>query len=89
MFCVKYKKIVNLWDIIKDNLGYKSKSRKVSNFSESSVPIASVRDIYEGHLSLKDTDDGQSNLAIKIKNLDKGKKKTKKQLNYLETLKEK
>ena len=75
MFCVKYKKIVNLWDIIKDNLGYKSKSRKVSNFSESSVPIASVRDIYEGHLSLKDTDDGQSNLAIKIKNLDKGKKK--------------
>ena len=34
-------------------------------------------DILEWHLSLKDTDDDQSNFAAKIKNLDRGKKQLK------------
>ena len=38
--CDKLKEIVNLQDIIKtDNLRYKSKSRKVSNFSEYYLTI--------------------------------------------------
>ena len=36
-----------------------------------------LRDIHEGHLSLKDADDEQSNFAAQIKNLGKGKKKKK------------
>ena len=37
-----------------------------------------LRDIHEGHLSLKDADDEQSNFAAQIKNLGKDKKnKTK------------
>ena len=36
----KLKETVNLQDIIKtDNLRYKSKSRKISNFSEYYLPI--------------------------------------------------
>ena len=61
-------------DIIKtDNLRYKSKSRKVYNFSRYSLPIVFLRDIDQGHLSLKDADKKQSNFAAKIKNLDNGK----------------
>ena len=30
-----------------------------------------LRDLYEGHLSLKDADDKQSNFAAKLKDLDK------------------
>ena len=61
-------------DIIKtDNLRYKSKSRKVYNFSKYSLPIFFLRDIDQGHLSLKDADKKQSNFAAKIKNLDNGK----------------
>ena len=37
----------------------------------SLVNIVFLRDIYEGHLSLKDADDKQSNFATKLKNLDK------------------
>ena len=47
------KEIVNLQFIMKtDNLRYKSKSKKVYNFSEYSLPIIFLRDIHEGHLSL-------------------------------------
>ena len=61
-------------DIIKtDNLRYKSKSRKVYNSSKYSLPIVFLRDIDQGHLSLKDADKKQSNFAAKIKNLDNGK----------------
>ena len=45
-------------DIIKtDNLRYRSKSRKVYNFSKYSLAIVFLRDIHEGHLSLKDADE--------------------------------
>ena len=37
----------------------------------NSLCLLFLRDIYEGHLSIKD----QSNFAIKLKNLDKSKKK--------------
>ena len=61
-------------DITKtDNLRYRSKSRKVYNFSKYSLPIVFLRDIHEGHLSLKDADEKQSNFAAKIKNLDNSK----------------
>ena len=33
-----------------------------------------LRDIHEGHLSLKNTDDEEINFAAKLTNLDKGKK---------------
>ena len=38
--------------------------------------LFSFKYIHEGHLSLKDYDYEQSNFPIKIKNWDKGKKKT-------------
>ena len=61
---VKLKEIVKLKDIIKtDNLRYKSKSRKVYNFSEYSLPIVFLSDIHERSLSLKHADDEQSNFA--------------------------
>ena len=79
LICDKLKEIVNLQNIIRtDNLRYKSKSRKVYNFSEYSLPIVFLRDIHEGHLSLKYGDDEQSNFVAKRKNLDKGKKQLKK-----------
>ena len=63
----KVKEIVNLQEIIKmDNLRYKSKSRKVY--------------IHEGHSSLKDADDEQSNFGAKIKKLDEDKKTIEKEL---------
>ena len=58
---------------MQDNLRYKSKSRKVYNFSQYSFPIVFLRDIHERHLSLKDADEKQSNFAAKIKNLDNSK----------------
>ena len=74
----KLKEIVNLQDIIKaDNLSYKSISRIVYNFSECSLPIVFLRDIHDGHLSLKDADDEQINFAAQLKNLDNGKKQLK------------
>ena len=36
-----------------------------------------LRDIHEGHLSLKHTDNGQSNFVAKIKSSDKGNKQLK------------
>ena len=55
---VKLKEIVNLQGIIKlDELYYKSKRRKVYNFSEYSLPIVFLRDVHKGYLSLKDADD--------------------------------
>ena len=40
LICANLKEIVNLQDIIKtDKLNYKSKHRKVYNFSEYSLPI--------------------------------------------------
>ena len=47
------------------------------------MSIVFLRDIDEGHLSLKYADDGQINFAAKIKNLDKGKKAIEKKLNNL------
>ena len=74
----KLKEIVNLQAIIKmDELHYKSKPRKVYNFSEYSLPIVFLRDIHKEYLSLEDADDDQSNFAAKLKGLDKLKKRTK------------
>ena len=74
----KLIEFVGLQDVIKTyNLRYKSKSRKVYNFSEYfSIVVFFFKYIHEGHLSLKDSDYEQSNFPIKIKNWDKGKKKT-------------
>ena len=54
-------------DIIKIELHYKSKRRKVYNFNKYSLLIVFLRDIHEGHLSLED-DGHQSNFAAKLKN---------------------
>ena len=63
----KLKETVNLQDIIKtDNLRNKSKSFADCFF----------RDMHEGHISLKDADDGQSIFAEKLKNLAKSRKTT-------------
>ena len=69
-------------DITKtDELYYKSKCRKVYNFSEYSLPIAFLRDIHQGYLSLKDADDDeQSKFTNRLKNIDKGIKSVEKKL---------
>ena len=46
---------------------------------EYSLPIF-LRDIHEGHLSLKHADNGHSNFVAKTKSLDKGNKQLKKGL---------
>ena len=62
-------------DVIEiDNLREISKSRRVYNFSEYSLPIVFLRGIHERHLSWKDADDEQSIFAAKIKYLDKSEK---------------
>ena len=77
----KLKEIVKLQDIIETyNLSYKSKSRKVYNFSEYSLPIVFLRDVHEGHLSLENANDVLSNLAAKFKYLDESKKTIEKEL---------
>ena len=62
-----------------DNLRYKSESRKIYNFSEHFLPIVFLKDMHEGHLSLKYGDDEHSNFVAKRKNLDKGKKTIEKE----------
>ena len=57
---------------MKDNLNYKSKSGKTYNLNEYSLPIAFLRDIHEGYLSLEDADNKQSNFTTELKNFDKG-----------------
>ena len=42
----KLKEIDNLQDIKTDELNYKSKCRKIYNFSEYSLPIAICQEIY-------------------------------------------
>ena len=79
MICAKLKEIVNLQDIIKtDELYYKSKRRKVYNFSKYSLSIAFLRNTHEGCLSLKDADDEGSKFVAELKNLDKDKKQLEK-----------
>ena len=68
----KLKEILELEDIIKkDDLNYKSKHRKIYNFSKYSLPIVFLRDIYEGHLSIERPDNKQSNFANELKDFDK------------------
>ena len=68
----KLKEILELEDIIKkDDLNYKSKHRKIYNFSKYSLPIVFLRDIYEGHLSIERPDNEQSNFANELKDFDK------------------
>ena len=45
-------------------------------YLKSYLPIF-LRDIHEGHLSLKHADNGQSNFVAKIKSSDKGNKQLK------------
>ena len=78
LVCAKLKEIVNLADIIKtDEPHFKSKHRKVYNFSEYSLSVF-LRDIHERYLSLEDANDEQNNCAAKLKNLGKVKKQLKK-----------
>ena len=68
----KLKEILELEDIIKkDDLNYKSKHRKIYNFSKYSLPIVFLRDICEGHLSIERRDNKQSNFANELKDFDK------------------
>ena len=62
-------------DIIKkDDLNCKQKCRKTYNFCKNSLPIAFLRDLQEGHLSIKGADNKESNFADQLKNFDKGTK---------------
>ena len=67
----KLKEIVELQNVKKYDLNYKSKREKTYNFSNYSVPIAFFRDIHEGNLSLGDADFKQSNSATELKNYEK------------------
>ena len=79
----KLKEMVNLQHVIKtDELHYKPKRRKFYNFNKYSLPIVFLRDIHEGHLLLKDSDDEESNFAAKMKNLDKDKNTKVKEKNF-------
>ena len=49
--------------IKKDDPNYKSKHRKTYNFSKYLLPIAYLRDIHEGQLSIEKANNKQSNLA--------------------------
>ena len=40
--------------------------------NEYSLPIAFLRDIHEGYLTLEDADNKQSNFTTELKNFDKG-----------------
>ena len=53
---------------------YKSKRGKTYNFSKYSLPIAFLRDIHEGNLSIEGADNKQSYSANELKNFDKGRK---------------
>ena len=52
---------------------------KTYNFGKHLLPNV-LRDTHEGHLSLKDADNKQSNFVNELKNFDKGIKTTKKKL---------
>ena len=53
----KLKEIFELQDIIKkDDLNYKLKRRKTYNFSKYLLPIAFLRDINKGRLSIEIAD---------------------------------
>ena len=66
----KLKEVMKLQDIIKtDELYYKSRLEKTYNVGEISLSIVFLRDIHEGHLSLKDVDDKQSKFVNEIKNI--------------------
>ena len=53
----KLKEIFELQDIIKkDDLNYKLKRRKTYNFSKYLLPLAFLRDINNGHLSIEIAD---------------------------------
>ena len=68
LICDKLKEIVNWQDIIK-----KKKFEKFIILVNILCVLFFLRDIHEGHLSLKDADDEQRIFAAKIKNLDKVK----------------
>ena len=58
----------------KGDLNYKSERGKTYNFSKYLLPIAFLRDIHEGHLSVEGADNKQSNFANELNNFDKGTK---------------
>ena len=69
------KRIAQLKDIIKiDDLNYKSKCGKTYNSAKYSLPIAFLRDIHEGYVSLENADFQQSNFALELKQFEKFKK---------------
>ena len=61
---------------------YKSKRGKTYNFSKYLLPIAFLRDIHGGHLSIEKADNKQSNFANELNNFDKGIKKIEKKIFF-------
>ena len=59
MICTKLKEIVELHDIEKCDLNYKSKLEKNFNFGKYSQPNVILRDIHEQYLSLEDANNKQ------------------------------
>ena len=66
-----------------DDLHYKPRHRKAYKFGKHSLPIAFLRDINEGYLSLKNANLKQSNFAIELKNFEKRHKNTWKKSLFL------
>ena len=69
-----------------DDLHYKPKHRKAYKFGKYSLPIAFLRDINEGYLSLKNANLKQSNFAIELKNFEKDTKTLEKKVFFLNNL---
>ena len=68
----------------KDDLKYKLKRGKTQTFGKYSLPIAFLKDMNEGYLSLENADFKQSNFPIGLKNFEKKHKNILKMsfLNY-------
>ena len=56
------------------NSKYKLKRRKAQTFGKYSLPIAFLKDVSEGYLSLENADFKQSNFPIELKNFEKNTK---------------
>ena len=72
-YCIvdKLKEIIKLEEKTND-LYYKSSPWKTCNFNEYSLPIAFLRHINEGYLSLEDGDNEQGKFANELTSFDEG-----------------
>ena len=67
--CISGEKSIFLFDP-----NYKIKLEKTYNFCKYTLPIAFLRDIHEGHLSIERADNKRSNFPNESKNFEKGTK---------------